>query len=46
MVGMKKVPPMLQYKLAQALGQMVNQAPGTTAPDFSNFDPSSDFYKQ
>ena len=46
MVGMKKVPPMLQYKLAQALGQMVNQAPGTNAPDLSTFDPSSDFYKQ
>jgi len=46
MVGMKKVPPMLQYKLAQALGQMVNQTPGTTTPDLSNFDPSAEFYKQ
>ena len=46
MVGMKKVPPMLQYKLAQALGQMVNQTPGTNAPDLTSFDPASDFYKQ
>jgi len=46
MVGMKKVPPMLQYKLAQALGQMVNQTPGATTPDLGNFDPSADFYKQ
>ena len=46
MVGMKKVPPMLQYKLAQALGQMVNQTPGATTPDLSNFDPSAEFYKQ
>ena len=46
MVGMKKVPPMLQYKLAQALGAMVNQTPGTNTPDFNNFDPSTDFYKQ
>ena len=46
MVGMKKVPPMLQYKLAQALGAMVNQTPGTNTPDLNNFDPSTDFYKQ
>lgn len=44
-VGMKKVPPILQYKLAQALGQMVNQQP-VNATDLSQFDPSSDFYKQ
>ena len=44
MVGMKKVPPMLQYKVAQALGQMV--ANPTNAPDLANFDPSSNFYKQ
>lgn len=43
MVGMKKVPPMLQYKLAQALGQMAQTGASTTAP---NFDPSADFYKQ
>jgi len=43
MVGMKKVPPMLQYKLAQALGQMTQGAAATSAP---NFDPSADFYKQ
>jgi len=45
MVGMKKVPPMLQYKVAQALGQMVAN-PTTNATDLANFDPSSDFYKQ
>lgn len=44
MVGMKKVPPMLQYKLAQALGQMTQTgAAATSAP---NFDPSAEFYKQ
>lgn len=45
MVGMKKVPPMLQYKLAQALGQLANQTPAST-PDVSSFDPASEFYKQ
>jgi len=45
MVGMKKVPPMLQYKVAQALGQMVAN-PTTTATDLANFDPSTEFYKQ
>lgn len=44
MVGMKKVPPMLQYKLAQALGQMASTDAAATSA--STFDPSTDFYKQ
>ena len=44
MVGMRKPPAMLQIKLAQALGNMAQQA-GT--PDMSaSFDPASEFYKQ
>ena len=44
MVGMRKPPAMLQIKLAQALGNMAQQA-GT--PDAAaSFDPASEFYKQ
>jgi len=43
MVGMKKPPAILQYKMAQALGRMAEGAGGHTAP---NFDPASEFYKQ
>ncbi len=42
-LGMKKPPAILQYKMAQALGNMAQGAEVATAP---NFDPSSDFYKQ
>jgi hypothetical protein len=42
-VGMKKPPAILQYKMAQALGQMAQGAEVATAP---NFDPSAEFYKQ
>ena len=31
MVGMKKAPPILQYKVAQALGQLVDQQNGSEA---------------
>ena len=44
MVGMRKPPAMLQIKLAQALGNMAQQA-GT--PDAAaSFDPAAEFYKQ
>ena len=43
-LGMKKPPAILQYKMAQALG---NMAQGTaTADTVPNFDPSAEFYKQ
>jgi len=44
MVGMRKPPAMLQIKLAQALGNMAQQAgtPDTAA----SFDPAAEFYKQ
>ena len=42
-LGMKKPPAILQYKMAQALGNMVQGADVATAP---NFDPSAEFYKQ
>jgi len=42
-LGMKKPPAILQYKMAQALGNMAQGAEVATAP---NFDPSADFYKQ
>jgi len=42
-LGMKKPPAILQYKMAQALGNMAQGADVATAP---NFDPSADFYKQ
>ena len=41
-LGMKKPPAILQYKMAQALGNMAAaQDPGT-----NNFDPASEFYKR
>ena len=40
---MKKPPAILQYKMAQALG---NMAQGTGAGSVPNFDPASEFYKQ
>ena len=43
-LGMKKPPAILQYKMAQALGNMAQGAEVATAPN--NFDPSVDFYKQ
>jgi hypothetical protein len=42
-LGMKKPPAILQYKMAQALGNMAQGAAVDTAP---NFDPSAEFYKQ
>jgi len=42
-LGMKKPPAILQYKMAQALGNMAQGAEVATAP---NFDPSAEFYKQ
>ena len=42
-LGMKKPPAILQYKMAQALGNMAQGAATDTAP---NFDPSAEFYKQ
>ena len=44
MVGMRKPPAMLQIKLAQALGNMAQQA---NTPDAgTSFDPAAEFYKQ
>ena len=42
-LGMKKPPAILQYKMAQALG---NMAQGTVSGSVHNFDPASEFYKQ
>tara|TARA_Y100000004_G_scaffold78947_1_gene88811 strand:+ start:100 stop:546 length:447 start_codon:yes stop_codon:yes gene_type:complete len=42
-LGMKKPPAILQYKMAQALG---NMAQGTGSGSVPNFDPASEFYKQ
>jgi len=42
-LGMKKPPAILQYKMAQALG---NMAQGTGSGSVPNFDPSAEFYKQ
>jgi len=42
-LGMKKPPAILQYKMAQALGNIAQGADVATTP---NFDPSADFYKQ
>ena len=42
-LGMKKPPAILQYKMAQALGNMA-QGPGSGS--VPNFDPASEFYKQ
>lgn len=42
-LGMKKPPAILQYKMAQALG---NMAQGTATDTVPNFDPSAEFYKQ
>ena len=42
-LGMKKPPAILQYKMAQALG---NMASGTATDTVPNFDPSAEFYKQ
>ena len=43
-LGMRKPPAILQYKMAQALGQMAGNP--TDAADLSNFEPSSEFYKR
>ena len=43
-LGMKKPPAILQYKMAQALGNMAQQ--GTGSGSVPNFDPASEFYKQ
>jgi hypothetical protein len=42
-LGMKKPPAILQYKMAQALG---NMAGNPTASDVANFDPAAEFYKK
>ena len=42
-LGMKKPPAILQYKMAQALG---NMADGAAIPNDLNFDPSAEFYKK
>jgi len=39
-LGMKKPPAILQYKMAQALGNMAGSG------QFDNFDPASEFYKR
>ena len=43
-LGMRKPPAILQYKMAQALGNMAGAAENPT--DLANFDPSSEFYKR
>tara|TARA_R110002020_G_scaffold109589_1_gene253510 strand:+ start:110 stop:547 length:438 start_codon:yes stop_codon:yes gene_type:complete len=43
-VGMKKPPAILQYKLAQALGQLANNP--TNPEPLATFDPAADFYKK
>ena len=43
-LGMRKPPAILQYKMAQALGQIAGDP--TNAPDVATFDPASEFYKQ
>jgi hypothetical protein len=43
-IGMRKPPAILQYKLAQSLGNMVDGAAVDTTA--ANFDPASEFYKQ
>lgn len=43
-VGMKKPPAILQYKLAQALGQLANNP--TNSEPLATFDPAADFYKK
>lgn len=43
-LGMRKPPAILQYKMAQALGNMAGAAENST--DLANFDPSSEFYKR
>ena len=43
-LGMRKPPAILQYKMAQALGNMAGAV--ENSPDLSNFDPSSEFYKR
>lgn len=42
-IGMKKPPAILQYKMAQALGNMASNGAVEAAP---TFDPASEFYKQ
>ena len=42
-IGMKNPPAILQYKMAQALGNMASNGTGQIVP---TFDPASDFYKQ
>jgi len=45
-LGMKKPPAILQYKMAQALGNLADGANSPGLDDFKNFDPSAEFYKQ
>ena len=44
-LGMKKPPAILQYKMAQALSNMAS-GQNVNVADFTNFDPSIDFYKK
>tara|TARA_R100001163_G_C5022090_1_gene164649 strand:+ start:571 stop:1023 length:453 start_codon:yes stop_codon:yes gene_type:complete len=44
-LGMKKPPAILQYKMAQALSNMAS-GQNVNVSDFTNFDPSADFYKK
>jgi hypothetical protein len=41
-LGMRKPPAILQYKMAQALGNMADAGSGS----LDNFDPASEFYKR
>jgi len=44
-LGMRKPPAILQYKMAQALGQIA-EGNTTTPNDLATFDPASEFYKK
>ena len=44
-LGMRKPPAILQYKMAQALGQIA-EGNTTIQNDLATFDPASEFYKK
>jgi len=45
-VGIKKPPAILQFKLANAMGQMLNNSAAAEPDIMATFDPSDEFYKQ
>ena len=45
-LGMRKPPAILQYKMAQALGQIAEGNTTIDPADLANFDPSTEFYKR